>query len=475
MKRRAAVSIAELMADGVPVHPAEAVALVRRLCASADDLPPRVSHPTEIVLLGDGELLTNTVRERRLPAAAVLATLLGELLDHAPLGHRAPAALSQVVAQYLQVLSPAAAPSVRSLADALRPFEGPDPKDDLRALFTRWRAVCDLGSDLPEACQTTPLVLLDATGNTRRSVIVRKPDRRRYERVALARADALEAVIRMNGADPASRSVAFVVGAAEIRRALRRAQESFSQGHRRRGARELAIASALVLTVVPTAWWMASPAPARSESAATGPAVTVAHAALRELAPSTLPDALLPGRPELISVREADFGLSEPPAAPVSIVDAPVAAMLDHSLNRASTRAPVAADFVRATRLAPKASMRRVRRSVPSAFWFPDGKRIGYNRGNTLEIVEVKNGRTRSFSTPRHSQIGMVAVSPDSRRLVFNAGREGAWLLDLSKDDQKQMRQLIADPSVRSFVWSPDGKRLAYFSRQKRNWQVVQR
>jgi len=230
-----------------------------------------------------------------------------------------------------------------------------------------------------------------------------------------------------------------------------------------------------VLTVVPTAWWMASPAPARSESATTGPAVTVAHAALRELAPSTLPDALLPGRPELISVREADFGLSEPPAAPVSIVDAPVAAMLDHGLNRASTRAPVAADFVRATRLAPKASMRRVRRSVPSAFWFPDGKRIGYNRGNTLEIVEVKNGRTRSFSTPRHSQIGMVAVSPDSRRLVFNAGREGAWLLDLSKDDQKQMRQLIADPSVRSFVWSPDGKRLAYFSRQKRNWQVVQR
>jgi hypothetical protein len=474
VKRRAAVSIAELMADGVPVHPTEAVALVRRLCASANDLPPRVSHPTEIVLLADGELLTNTVRERRLPAAAVLATLLGELLDHAPLGHRASAALSHVVARYLEVLTPAAAPSVRSLADALGPFEGADPKDDLRALFTRWRAVCDLGSDLPEASQTTPLVLLDATGNTRRSVIVRKPDRRRYERVALARAAAVEAVIRISATKPASRSVVFSVGAAEIRGALRRAQVSFSQ-RPRRGARDLAIASALVLTVVPTAWWMASPAPVRTESSPTGPAVMVAHAALRELAPSTLPDALLPGRPELISVREADFGLGEPTTTPVSMVDAPVAAMLDHGLNRASTRAPVAADFVRATRLAPKASMRRVRRSVPSAFWFPDGKRIGYNRGKTLEIVEVKNGRTRSFSTPRHSQIGMVAVSPDSRRLVFNAGREGAWLLDLSKDDLKQMRQLIADPSVRSFVWSPDGKRVAYYSRQKRNWQVVQR
>ena len=185
VKRRAAVAIAELMADGVPVHPAEAVALVVD-CALADDLRPASATRRRLFFSPTGVAHEYSSRTA-LPAAAVLATLLGELLDHAPLGHRASATLSRVVVRYLEVLSPAAAPSVRSLSDALQPFEGPDPTNDLRALFTRWREVCDLGSDLPEANQTTPLVLLDATGNTRRSVIVRKPDRRRYDRVVLTR------------------------------------------------------------------------------------------------------------------------------------------------------------------------------------------------------------------------------------------------------------------------------------------------
>jgi hypothetical protein len=103
VKRRAAVSIAELLADGVPVHPTEAVAIVRRLCATADDQPPRVSHPTKIVLLAEGTLLTGTGRERGAPATAVLATLLQALVDRAPLGHRPPAGLSEVAARALGV------------------------------------------------------------------------------------------------------------------------------------------------------------------------------------------------------------------------------------------------------------------------------------------------------------------------------------------------------------------------------------
>ena len=60
------------------------------------------------------------------------------LVDRAPLGHtRASATLSRVIVRYLEVLSPAAAPSARSLSDALRPFQAPDPTNDLRALFTR--------------------------------------------------------------------------------------------------------------------------------------------------------------------------------------------------------------------------------------------------------------------------------------------------------------------------------------------------
>ena len=101
MKRRAAVSIAELLADGVPVHPSEAVAIVRRVCASADDHPPRVSHATDIVLVADGELVTGTGRLRRQPVTLLLAALLRSLLDRSPLGHRASPALSEVVARGL--------------------------------------------------------------------------------------------------------------------------------------------------------------------------------------------------------------------------------------------------------------------------------------------------------------------------------------------------------------------------------------
>jgi WD40-like Beta Propeller Repeat len=460
VKRRAAVSIAELLADGVPVHPAEAVAVVRRLCLSADDHPPRVSHPTEIVLLADGELLTGTGRRRRQPATAILATLLHFLLDRAPLGHRAPPALDEVIARSLRLQDAEGFESVRAFAEALQQFEGPDPKMELRALFARWRAVCDLGNDLPDATQTVQPVLLDVAG-TRRSVIVRKPDRRRYERVALGAANAPQAVLRAS-AGPTSGSGVLAPRAAEIRRAIARAHETLACAPEHRGMRDLALASALVLTVVPAGWWLAGSFAARPAPEPVEPDATAAHAAVRELDPTVPPEASFTVRPGLISTREPDFRLTGPPAA------APVSTAVSTAASPA-----VGPDFSRATKRSTPP--RRIVRPIPSAFWFPDGKRIGYNRGRVLEIVDVKSGRSRAFSTPRRSRIGMVVVSPDGRRVVFNAGREGAWLLDLSKGDRKQMRRLVADPSVRSFVWSPDGKRVAYYSRRKGDWLVIQR
>ncbi len=455
------MSIAELLADGVPVHPAEAVAVVRRVCASANDRPPRVSHPTEIVLLADGGLLTGTGRERRLPATAVLAALLRALLAHAPLGHRAPPALCDVIAGHLAVLEPEEAQSARALADALQPFEGPDPLVDLRLLFARWRALCDLGRDLFEEIATPQVVVLDATESIGRSVVVPKPDRRRYERVAMSPANAPDAVLRIESLAPALRKRPLSPGAAEIRRAIACAHDALAWPQHRRGVRELALASALLMTVVPTGWWLAGSFPMRSPRSSEVPDALAAHAAVREM-PETSIDPLFLVRPELISARVSEFAPStSPEAAPVTSVamPPPTAVVADFSPpNKRSTKAPV-----------------RGRRPMPSAFWFPDGKRIGYKRGSVLEIVDVKSGRTKAFSTPRRSRIGMVAVSPDGRRLVFNAGREGAWLLDLAKDDRQQMRRLITDPSVRSFVWSPDGKRLAYYSRRKGDWQVIQR
>jgi WD40-like Beta Propeller Repeat len=421
VKRRAAVSIAELLADGIPVHPTEAVALVRRLCTTAEDRPPRVSHPTDIVLLADGELLTGTARERGAPAAAVLAALLQALIGRAPLGHRASTALKEVAARALGVAGTEGFESVLAFADALQRFEGADPREDLRALFARWRAICDLGKDLPEAAQTVQLVMLDATGSTRRSVVVRKPDRRRYERVVFGAATPRAALIG-----------APVPPASTTLRAL-----SFVESRR---VRELALASAVLLTVVPAGWWFAGALPSR-ESATVALDLPPVKPAPPMFSTPVPPDISFAVKPELVSTVE--------PA------------------------------MERAVRLAPeprpaKPLPRRTLAPIPSPFWFPGGKRIGYSRGSVLEIVDVKNGRKRAFSTPRRSRIGSVVVSPDGRRLVFNAGGEGAWLLDLSKDDRKQMRRLLADPSARLFVWSPDGKRLAYYSRRHRDWRIIQ-
>lgn len=408
------------------MHPTEAVAVVRRLCDTAEDRPPRVSHPTDVVLLADGELLTGTARERGAPATAVLATLLQALIDRAPLGHRASPALCEVAARALGVSGMEGFESVATFATALQCFEGTDPKTDLRALFARWRAICDLGKDLPEASQTVELVMLDATGSTRKSVVVRKPDRRRYERVAFG-GEVPQATIISHAAigPPAPLTTPTL------------RPRSFVESRR---VRDLALASAVLLTVIPAGWWFAGSVP------------------LREAATMV---------PELPPVKPAPPIFAVPPEGDVSFAVKPELVSAVATALRSDVRlAPLPGPS--------KALPRRTRAPIPSAFWFPDGKRIGYSRGRVLEIVDVKSGRKRAFSTPRRSRIGSVVVSPDSRRLVFNAGGEGAWLLDLSKDDRKQMRPLLADPSVRLFVWSPDGKRLAYYSRRHRDWRVIQ-
>ena len=496
----------------MPIQPAEAVAVVRRLCALAEDHPSRLSHPTEIVLLADGELLTATGRERRLPAPTLLTRLLWQLLDRAPLGQRPSPTLCDVVARGQGAPGTDGFQSVEALADELRRFEGPDPSDDRRALFARWRTVCDLANDLPEAAQTVRLVLLDATG-TGRAVVVRKPDRRRYERVAF---------------NTPGREVAL----------LTKAGESPAENHRAGAdaepfaARELAFASALLLITVPGGLWfggtLAHLVRPPVNVARSSVAAPVSNLALMASDPSTpLTEWWLSVQAEPVSYRytpEAPMvGDGFKKKAKKARTEAktfyrqpsPDGKRVAFDSDRGGSRAVYVVDrdgqnlrrvsgvgFAQRPIWSPDGRRLAFERAGgrgtwnlwtvevstgalkqvsfdssgrPSGVsWFPKSRTLGYSHGSEVRIVDLKTGQTRRFRAPSRSRIRSLAVSPDGRRVVFTAGAEGTWLLDLPGREQSRMRRIAVDPSARAFSWAPDGQRLAYFSPRKRDWVVIE-
>jgi len=104
------------------------------------------------------------------------------------------------------------------------------------------------------------------------------------------------------------------------------------------------------------------------------------------------------------------------------------------------------------------------------ASWFPDSRRIAYAVGNRIMVLDLAAGTPAEYASPQAGRKpGAPAVSPDGRLMIFPLSGDGAWLTDLSDGSS---RKVLSDPSVGDFTWSPDGTRVAYYSRRDREWGV---
>lgn len=104
------------------------------------------------------------------------------------------------------------------------------------------------------------------------------------------------------------------------------------------------------------------------------------------------------------------------------------------------------------------------------ASWFPDGQRLAYSHEERLILHDLRTGAEQVFPTPRKGHLVRApAVSPDGERIMFQVHRDGTWMLELSNGS---MRRILEDPTAEEYTWSPDGKRVAFYSRKSDEWGV---
>ena len=112
-----------------------------------------------------------------------------------------------------------------------------------------------------------------------------------------------------------------------------------------------------------------------------------------------------------------------------------------------------------------------VSRGLPwGASWFPDGKRIAYSHEDRLIVHDLGTGATREFQSPEPGRLVRTpTVSPDGTRVIYQVYRDGVWILDLGDGSA---RRVLEDPTAEEFAWDPQGRRVAFHSRQGGGWSI---
>jgi hypothetical protein len=582
MTRRASVSIAELVADGVPIRPPEALAVIETLSESFQGPDVGIPDAAEIVIFADGQLFAGVIDGGGAPPVKSLANLLRAMLDRAPLGHRVSPDLCRVVALGLGCLSGKKLMTIEGFAEALRPFAGPDPRSEIRQLFARWQSASELPALHPSAGGPPEVILVTTSGFV--PSVRLKPDRRRRRRVVF---DTGAEVI--NRTDVSPQATELLAGAPLPHVGL--AVTSPGVWKRRASPqRALALVALLIALLIPAGRHLVDTIPsnthasrgvltddsaerqrenARSAATTTQGAVAGLSSAVASPRERSTPRRLPPqsaGLRAAVSVRMTTTGARRPgirPALAISderesfesndtavfmpvqaveaadahlttsntaggdlqvmrIVDdgarnyhvrpSPDGTRVAFDSDRDGTRGIYVANrdgrgvrrvsgegfaalpswspdgtrlaFVRAEREnenvwnlwmrdLESGTVRQVsfhrEGKTSSASWFPDGTRISYSQGSRLWILDLESGRGREFATPSGSRLHSPAVSPDGARIIFQADRDGAWLLDLQKGG---MRRVLEDRSAQALSWSPDGRRVAYYSRRDATWII---
>jgi hypothetical protein len=420
------VSIADLILDGVPIQPSEAVAVVRTLCALVAAGPSQgVPATKQVFIHADGAITVKPEhRDDEVTSESPvksLATLLRSMLDRAPLGRGPSAELAQLVV-CAGMLRKAAFESPDAFSEALAPFGGPDACADIRALFDRW-AMAPLLAGSPEGTlRLAPSAEVIVLADTAPIGIRPKPDRRRSARVS-----------EPTNPDDGQQEMAPLANLSE------RANAASGGTIRTRASRPagvLAIAALVLALLLPTIW--------RAVKTTSGiPAAVISEPNVSSFAVRQLDD-----RQDTTSPTDASAHQRSPHRAtrrPLTTRGATTRVpdaqrVLEESVSFDSDSSPV---FVRVSDGVSDATMQRA--------------------DDDLRVMRIIDGGAQSYNMTR---------SPDGRAIAFDSDRDGVRGVYVVDSTGTHVRRVSGDGFAALPTWSPDGTRLAFIRTSETDQRV---